>query len=128
MKISEIAKASGLTVKSIRYYESVGLIPQPERNINGYRSYCQSVLPTLKLISKARTAGFSVAECKELVELFENPQRHSADVHEVVCQKIAAIDEQMKQLKQIKTELVELADSCENDDHASCAILNSLSH
>ncbi len=127
MKISEIAKAAGLTVKSVRYYESVGLIPAPGREENGYRSYCASTLPSLKLIGKARTAGFSVDECRELVDLLHNPSRHSSDVHSIVQQKVAAIDEQLAQLQHIRAHLQELAHSCKNDDHSACAILESLS-
>lgn len=127
MKISDIAAASGLTVKSIRYYESTGLIPMPPRGDNGYRSYDQALLPTLKLIRRSRAAGFSVNECKELVALLNNPKRHSADVHGMVMQKIAAIDHQMTLLSEVRAELAALAAGCDNSADAQCAILTSLS-
>ena len=128
MKISEIAKASGLTVKSIRYYESVGLLPNASRNDNGYRHYDDALLPTLRLISKARQAGFSVSECEELVALFNNPERHSAEVHEVVKGKIVLIDKQLKELGDIREHLVAMANTCANDSRSKCTILESLSN
>jgi MerR family copper efflux transcriptional regulator len=127
MKISEMAQAAGLTVKSIRYYENVRLIPAPARGENGYRDYSESLLPTLRLISRARTAGFSVKECKDLLDLFNNPSRHSADVHELVEKKVSVLDDKLRELTQIREQLASLARSCANDESASCEILEQLS-
>ncbi|WP_417345533.1 Cu(I)-responsive transcriptional regulator [Ferrimonas sp.] len=126
MKISAIAKAAGLTVKTIRYYESVGLISPPQRSDNGYRSYDETQIPGLRLIRRARTAGFSVAECKELLGLFNNQSRHSHDVYETVNSKILQIDQKVKELIQIRTALAGLAGTCANDKTPDCAILDSL--
>ncbi|MBD1388396.1 MULTISPECIES: MerR family DNA-binding protein [Echinimonadaceae] len=126
MKISEVAEKAGLTVKAVRYYENVGLIPKPARQQNGYRSYDDSVLPILNLIHRSRAAGFSVDECRELIELFNNPARHSADVHELICQKVEAIEKQQAQLEHIKEHLIALASRCENNEKSTCSILASL--
>ncbi|RCU51037.1 MerR family DNA-binding transcriptional regulator [Corallincola holothuriorum] len=127
MKISEIADAAGLTVKSVRYYESAGLIPEPARGDNGYREYSESLLPTLRLISRARKSDFSVKECKELLNLFNNPDRYSADVHELVEKKITEIDDKILGLTMIREQLSKLADCCANNETPSCEILEQLS-
>ena len=79
MNISDVAK-TGLTSKAIRFYEEKGLVTPPLRSENGYRSYTQLHLDELTLLRRARQVGFNLEECGELVNLFNDPKRHSADV------------------------------------------------
>ncbi len=80
MNISDVAKKTGLTSKAIRFYEEKGLVTPPLRSENGYRSYTQRHLDELTLLRQARQVGFNLEECGELVTLFNDPARHSADV------------------------------------------------
>lgn len=79
MNISDVAKITGLTSKAIRFYEEKGLVTPPMRSENGYRTYTQQHLNELTLLRQARQVGFNLEESGELVNLFNDPQRHSAD-------------------------------------------------
>ncbi len=80
MNISEIAHKTGLTSKAIRFYEEKALITAPMRGDNGYRYYQQKHIDELMLLRQAKEVGFTLEECRELLRLFHNPRRHSADV------------------------------------------------
>lgn len=126
MKIGSVAEATGLSAKTIRYYESVGLV-HSERLDNGYRDYGAHALRELRLLASARKVGFSLEECRDLLSLLNNQARHSADVKRQVLQKIAQLDVQMEQLADMRKTLVQLADRCQGDDSPECAILQDLS-
>lgn len=94
MNISDVAKKTGLTSKAIRFYEEKGLVTPPLRSENGYRSYTQLHLEELTLLRQARQVGFNLEECGELVHLFNDPKRHSADVKKRTLEKVAEIERQ----------------------------------
>lgn len=89
MNISDVAKKTGLTSKAIRFYEEKGLVTPPLRSENGYRTYTQKHLNELTLLRQARQVGFNLEECGELVNLFNDPRRHSADVKKRTLEKVA---------------------------------------
>lgn len=84
MNISKVAKATGLTAKTIRYYESIGLISSPVRSDNGYRSYTDASLRELRFVKRARETGFNLEECQELLALYRDEHRTSAQTMEVM--------------------------------------------
>jgi len=127
MNISDVAKKTGLTSKAIRFYEEKGLVTQPARRDNGYRSYDARHLEELTLLHQARLVGFNLDECRELVTLFNNPQRHSADVKTRTLQKVKDIENHIEQLKAMREHLLALADSCPGDEGAECPIIDNLS-
>lgn len=92
MNISDVAKKTGLTSKAIRFYEEKGLVTPPLRSENGYRSYSQQHLDELTLLRQARQVGFNLEECRELIFLFNDPSRHSADVKRRTLEKVAEIE------------------------------------
>jgi len=126
MNISDVAKKTGLTSKAIRFYEEKGLVTAPLRSDNGYRSYTQKHLDELTLLRQARQVGFNLEECRELVNLFNDPARHSADVKARTLQKVADIEKYIKELQGMRQQLLALADSCPGDDSADCPIINNL--
>jgi Cu(I)-responsive transcriptional regulator len=126
MNISDASRASGLSAKTIRYYEEVGLVPQPERRTNGYRDYGTEELRLLEFVKRARGLGFSLAECKQLTELYQNPQRRSRNVRQLTTAKLAQIDRKIDELMTIRRELSALADACRGDDGADCPILDAI--
>lgn len=126
MNIGEAAEATGLSAKSIRYYERRGLL-QASRQTNGYRYYDQDALQRLRLLARARLVGFSLPECAELLALFDDKTRRSREVKRAVQHKITQLDEQLHNLNRMRQTLEELAESCNGDEQPQCAILNDLS-
>ena len=127
MNISDVAKKTGLTSKAIRFYEEKGLVTPPLRSENGYRSYSQQHLDELTLLRQARQVGFNLEECRELIFLFNDPSRHSADVKRRTLEKVAEIERHISELQGMRTQLLALADSCPGDDSADCPIIDNLS-
>ena len=127
MNISDVAKKTGLTSKAIRFYEEKGLVTPPLRGDNGYRYYAQKHLDELTLLRQARQVGFNLEECGELVNLFNDPARHSADVKARTLQKVAEIERHIVELQAMRDQLLTLADACPGDDGADCPIIDNLS-
>lgn len=127
MNISIVAKKTGLTSKAIRFYEDKGLVTPPLRGENGYRSYTQQHINELTLLRQARQVGFNLEECGELVNLFNDPARHSADVKARTLQKVAEIERHIVELEAMRKQLMSLAESCPGDDSADCPIIENLS-
>ncbi len=127
MNISIVAKKTGLTSKAIRFYEDKGLVTPPLRGDNGYRSYTQQHINELTLLRQARQVGFNLEECGELVNLFNDPARHSADVKARTLQKVSEIERHIVELEAMRKQLLSLAASCPGDDSANCPIIDNLS-
>ncbi|PJG86485.1 Cu(I)-responsive transcriptional regulator [Conservatibacter flavescens] len=126
MNITEVAKQTELTPKAIRFYEQKGLITPPQRSINGYRQYTPQHIIELNLLHQARIVGFSLPECKELLELYHNPQRRSADIKMKTLKRIEEINHQIKKLEQMRQYLQELAEQCPGNDSCDCPIIDRL--
>ncbi|AUX92701.1 Cu(I)-responsive transcriptional regulator [Mixta gaviniae] len=126
MNISDVAKKTGLTSKAIRFYEEKGLVTPPLRSENGYRSYTARHLEELTLLRQARQVGFNLDECRELVHLFNDPARHSADVKARTLQKVKEIEAHILELNLMRERLLALAESCPGDESADCPIINNL--
>lgn len=126
MKIGEVAKSSGLSAKTIRYYEQIGLLSTPARASSGYREYTEQDCRRLVFLRHARQVGFSTEACKQLLALYENPERRSQEVHALVRDKLKAIEQQVRELKSMKNILEKMSLQCANDEGAECAIINSL--
>jgi len=126
MNIGEVAKQSGLTSKTIRYYESIGLVTPSSRRSNGYREYTDSKVGELIFIRHARQFGFGLDDCKKLVRLYGNPKRRSKDVHNLVSEKLIDIEQRIEDLQTMKKVLEEMSGQCTNDEGADCAIIEGL--
>ena len=126
MNIGEAARISGLSTKTIRYYESRALINRPGRTENNYRNYDQSTLTKLRFLSRARKVGFSLHECEQLLGYYEDQNRRSAHVKSVVIEKITQIDKKITELKAMRKTLIQLASQCAGDETPTCAIIDSL--
>ncbi|MEK9945327.1 MAG: Cu(I)-responsive transcriptional regulator [Alphaproteobacteria bacterium] len=126
MNIGEVAAETGVTAKSIRYYESINLIPAPERTESGYRQYSDRDVQILHFIKRARGLGFSVAEVAELLSLYQDRDRASAEVKGIVEARLTEIDQKITELESMRTTLRTLADRCHGDDRPDCPILDDL--
>jgi MerR family copper efflux transcriptional regulator len=126
MNISQAAHASGLSAKTIRYYEQIELITPATRNANGYRSYDNSAVEELRFVHRAREVGFSVEECRQLVELHRDQGRRSAHVKSLVTEKCEQLQQRIEQLNNMVGVLQRMADQCSGDEGPDCAILDEL--
>jgi len=127
LSISQVATKTGLSIKSIRHYESIGLIAPPPRDKNDYRFYPEEMTKKLHFIHKAKQAGFNLKECKALLELFENQQRSSADVKKIALKKIQEIELRIQQQQAIVHQLTKITERCPGDDQAKCSIIDAFS-
>ena len=126
MNISEAAKLTNLSTKSIRLYEDKGVITAPFRSENGYRSYDKKQIKELGIVAKARSAGFSLDECRALVELADNPCRESADVKAKALSKLEEVNKKIEYLLAIQKTLKEWVEQCPGDSNSHCPIIDSL--
>ncbi|MEX2614693.1 MAG: Cu(I)-responsive transcriptional regulator [Alphaproteobacteria bacterium] len=126
MNIGEAAKASGVPAKTIRYYESVNLIPPAQRTGSGYRTYGGDDIARLRFIQRSRSLGFSVRDVAMLLDLWGNRARASAEVKALVTSHIDEIDCKIAELRSMRQTLQDLSDRCHGDDRPDCPILDSL--
>lgn len=126
MNIGEASKASGVSAKMIRYYEQTGLVPPAERSSSGYRSYSQADVHRLRFIRRARDLGFAVAEIGDLLDLWKESARQSADVKRLAQAHIDELYRKINGLKQMADTLQTLIDCCAGDERPDCPILAKL--
>ncbi|MBK1669128.1 Cu(I)-responsive transcriptional regulator [Rhodovibrio sodomensis] len=126
MNIGEVAKRSGVPAKTIRYYESIGLIRPAERSAAGYRIYGDRELQTLRFIQRARNLGFSVKQVGALLALWQDRARASGDVKAVARRHLDEIDRRMAELQSMRDTLEHLIGRCHGDHRPDCPILADL--
>lgn len=126
MNIGEAAARSGVAAKTIRYYEDIGLIGPTRRNGNGYRAYDERDVHMLRFVQRARSLGFGVRDCGQLLALYRDPQRASAEVKALTERRLAEIDRKLAELAGMRATLVQLAEHCHGDERPECPILDDL--
>ena len=126
MNIGTAAQESGLPTKTVRYYADIGLVAPHGRAGNGYRAYGSGEVQRLQFVRRARAFGFSVGECRELLGLYGDRDRASADVKRLALARIARLEAQMRELAALRDDLARLADACKGDGAPDCPILNGL--
>jgi len=127
MNIGEAAKASGVSAKMIRHYESVGLFPEPNRTDSGYRQYSEKEVHTLRFIRQARDLGFSLEQISELLALWQNRRRPSRQVKALAEAHIKELEQKLQDIQVMKSTLEHLVHCCHGDDRPDCPILETLS-
>ncbi|MGB5093224.1 MAG: Cu(I)-responsive transcriptional regulator [Parvibaculum sp.] len=126
MNIGEAARASGVPAKTIRYYEDIKLIESPDRAHNGYRDYSTDEVALLRFVSRARSLGFTIAQCRDLLALYRDRSRSSADVKALAQDHILEIDRKLIELKEMRDQLAMLIRKCHGDDRPDCPIIDDL--
>lgn len=127
MNIGEAARASGVSNKMIRHYEAIGLLPPSARSDSGYRVYSEKDLHTLRFIGTARSLGFSLEEIRQLLSLWQDRNRSSADVKALVTNHIAGLDRKIAEMSAMRDTLNNLANTCSGNTRPECPILNGIS-
>ncbi|UIF86174.1 Cu(I)-responsive transcriptional regulator [Cupriavidus sp. UYPR2.512] len=123
MNIGEAAQASGVSAKMIRHYESIGLVAAPPRTEGGYRRYDERAVHTLRFVRRARNLGFSLDEIRNLLSLWHDRGRASADVKALTLRHVADLELRIAELAAMRDTLRELAQHCSGDDRPDCPIL-----
>lgn len=126
MNISAVADRSGVPAKTIRYYESIGLIAAPPRSEGGYRVYSTRDVETLRFIQRARSLGFSVNDVSDLLALWQDRSRASAEVKALAGRHVEEIERKIAELEEMRATLTTLMDRCHGDDRPDCPILEGL--
>jgi MerR family copper efflux transcriptional regulator len=125
--IGRASKASGVSVKMIRHYEAIGLLPKIARTSANYRLYRDSDIHTLRFVRRARALGFSIADIQELVGLWQNRSRSSASVKKIAGKHVEQLKRKIAELKGMVDTLEHLAAHCHGDHRPDCPILDDLS-
>lgn len=125
MNIGEVAQVTSLPSKTIRYYEGIGLF-KPSRDANGYRRFNEQDLHKLGFVGRARALGFSIEDCRNLLDLYDDKDRASADVKKIAKEHLKLIDTKIVELNAMRTTLRHLIKNCAGDHRPDCPILEDL--
>ena len=126
MKIGAASAASGVSERMIRHYEKIGLMRKAVRRDSGYRDYGEADVHTLRFIGRARDAGFPIEEIRQLLTLWNDRERSSADVKTLAVARAAELKRKAKELDAMRRSLEHLAERCHGDDRPDCPILVDL--
>ena len=125
MNIGEAAAQSGVSAKMIRHYETLGLV-RPIRRANNYRAYTVQNVAVLRFIRHARELGFPLDAIRSLLALSERPDRSCEKAHALASSQLALVEDKLRRLESLRTELTRLADACRGGVAAECRILETL--
>ncbi len=126
MKIGDVAQASGVSQRMIRHYEAIGLIPRPARLGSNYRDYGEADLHRLRFIANARDLGFTIEEIGELLALWSDSGRASAEVKRLALARAEALRVKAVKLDAMRETLIDLAGRCSGNARPDCPILDQL--
>jgi MerR family mercuric resistance operon transcriptional regulator len=126
-RVGEIAKKCYVNKETLRYYERVGLIPEPTRTNTGYRMYSEETVNRLKFIKRMQDLGFSLAEIDKLLGVVDKDDNRCLDMYDFVIQKTEEVQKKISDLKKIEQMLINLKESCPDDKSLhECPIIETL--
>lgn len=130
MQIKDLARATGVDIETIRYYERQGLLPEPARRDNGYRDYASEHLERLAFIRHCRALDMPLADVQRLLGFLDDPDTHCHHVDGLVDEQLARVRARLKSLRALEKQLLRLRERCQDDqggqDGSSCGILDEL--
>ena len=126
MRIGEAAAASGVSQRMIRHYEAIGLIPSPARRDSNYRDYTPADVHRLRFVANARDLGFGTDEMRELLALWNDGQRASAEVKKLALTRAEALHAKARKLEAMRRVLLDLAGRCAGSERPDCPIIDEL--
>ena len=126
MTIGRLSKAAGVKVTTVRYYESVGLMGEPQRSDSGQRQYGDEAVQRLSFIRHARDLGFPMDDIRDLIELQTRPDQNCADVDAIARRQLADVQKRLAQLEALKVELTQMIKRCRGGKVGKCRVLATL--
>jgi Cu(I)-responsive transcriptional regulator len=126
MNISAASKASGLSVKTVRYYADIGLVEAPSRSQAGYRNYDDVSVRKLVFVRRSRAFGFSIEESRELLDLYQDQDRTSSEVKRIASKRLEEIEDKQRELQSLHDELAHLVTSCRGDHMPNFPLIDYL--
>ena len=120
MKIGELGEQVGMTPATIRYYESIGLLPEARRDASGYRTYTTAGADRLRFIQRSQASGLSLDEIRSILEIKDAGGRSCGHTRELLARHLADLDAQIERMQHAREELRSLADRAERLDPAAC--------
>ena len=126
MNIGAVARASGMSAKMVRHYESIGLFAAPARSEAGYRVYGERDVHLLRFIRHSRALGFSLEQIRALLGLWQDRARPSRQVRALALTHLAELEAKLAELQAMKATLQALVHSCHGDERPDCPILDNL--
>jgi len=127
LTITALAKASSVHLETVRYYERIGLMPEPERAANGYRSYGPPHVQRLSFIRRAREIGFSIREIRELLALAEPGRTSCAEVQALTAAHLDGVRAKIADLRKLESILASALEACQPEAKPACPVLEMLS-
>ncbi|APO88095.1 MULTISPECIES: helix-turn-helix domain-containing protein [Marivivens] len=126
LAIGTLAKRTGTKVQTIRYYEQIGLLPEPGRTEGGQRRYGNADLDRLAFIRHARQLGFTLEAIRELLNLSDNPSRSCAEVDVIAHRQLKEVEARIARLEALRTELKRMLRECSRETISDCRVLEVL--
>ena len=127
MNIGEAANQAGLPIKTVRYYSDIGLVSPSYRSVSGYRNYDSNAVKKLIFVKRARSFNFSIEDCRELLDLYQDQNRTSSNVRRIAKEHLIRIQRKESELKNLRLELNHLVKACAGDDRPDCPIIDYFS-
>ena len=124
--IGEVARAFGMSKNALRYYEEKGILSPAVDPESGYRYYDDASMHRIGSIKKLRNLGFSIDDCRQLMALYQDRSRASADVRRIASDHVTAIEEKIRELQSMRSTLQKLVHACHGDDRPDCPILEDM--
>ncbi len=120
MRIGELADRTGLTDRTLRYYEQIGVLPEPDRTVSGYRDYTDDAVDRLAFVRAAQTAGLTLAEIAGVLDIRDRGEAPCGHVEALIATKLAEVDDKIRELEATRTELRKLDRRAKQLDPAAC--------
>ncbi|MFN7029680.1 MAG: MerR family transcriptional regulator [Sphingopyxis sp.] len=126
MKIGELSRATGINIETIRYYERIGLLPEPDRTAANYRSYGDPHRARLTFLRHSRDLGFAIEEIRSLLDLSDDPARDCSEADRIASRHLAQVEEKIAQLTLLRDELTRIVGRCRGGVAADCRVIEAL--
>lgn len=120
MRIGEVAEATGVSTKALRFYEAEGLVPEPDRTESGYRDYQPDVIQRVGFVKRAQAAGLTLREIGEIIAVREDGRAPCAHVAELVDERLDEVDRRLEELRDVRAQLVKLRERVDRLDPRDC--------
>ncbi|RMF39388.1 MAG: MerR family transcriptional regulator [Alphaproteobacteria bacterium] len=126
LRRSDLARLTGCNLETIRYYERIGVMPEPPRTAANYRAYDETHVARLRFVMRARDLGFSLDEVRDLLALVDGGAQSCAEVRAMASAHLEAVRERIADLRRIETVLAETVSRCSGEDVPECAVIDAL--